>query len=71
MARSTLPYAPLRVAALGPQYMRAVALLSPSVTEGEGSELSWPDTESSIEFTDLSMTDLEFERIDEPFRPFP
>ena len=71
LARSLVPYAPLRIAALGPHYMRAVALLWPHFPEVATSEASWPETESSLEFTDLSVTDIEYERVERPFRTSP
>lgn len=57
MSRLHLPMASVRVVVLGPQYMKALALLSDLATPDTFSESSWPATETSFELTDPSMTE--------------
>ena len=57
MSRLYLPMASVRVAVLGPQYLKALALVSDLATPDTFSESSWPATETSFELTDPSMTE--------------
>jgi len=60
LSRIMLPFSSVRVAVLGPRYMRAISIFSRrEYYEKGGSESSWPITESSFLLTENSSAEYE------------